>query len=246
MNITKHTFNVTDELSFDVRVILRDGEPWFVAKDVADALGYDDQDQAVRVNVEEEDLHHMSYAEFNKNLKPVHHTGSLAWPKRGLLIINESGLYSLVMGSRLERAKAFKRWVTKEVLPSIRKYGVYASGMESLPELAKAEIAADTLSAVEAVENRIACVCYAKASYTKKQWEDIGLAYCAAEAITKRRGEDNILAFYKEFALQLTLYKVPFRACYEKNAMALFNEAFRIEQDFKKSLRKHQHSFSSW
>ncbi|MFQ2433569.1 Bro-N domain-containing protein [Aeromonas caviae] len=238
MNITKHTFNVTDELSFDVRVILRDGEPWFVAKDVADALGYENSRDAVEKHVDEEDK--LTVAKRDAQIL----TGSSM--ARSVVIVNESGLYSLVMGSRLERAKAFKRWVTKEVLPSIRKYGVYASGMESLPELAKAEIAADTLSAVEAVENRIACVCYAKASYTKKQWEDIGLAYCAAEAITKRRGEDDILAFYKEFALQLTLYKVPFRACYEKNAMALFNEAFRIEQDFKKSLRKHQHSFSSW
>lgn len=72
------------------------------------------------------------------------------------------------------------------------------------------------------------------------------IADCAAEAITKRRGKDDILAFYKEFALQLTLYKVPFKACYEKEAKAIFNEAFRIEQDFKKSLRKHQSAFSSW
>ena len=233
MKITKHTFNVTDELSFDIRAILRDGEPWFVAKDVADALGYENSRDAISNHVDEEDRN----------------TVAIRYGNRGnphQIIVNESGLYSLVMGSRLERAKAFKHWVTKEVLPSIRKYGIYASGMESLPELAKAEIAVDTLDAVKAIENRIACVCYAKASYTKKQWNDIGLAYCAAEAITKRRGEDDILAFYKEFALQLTLYKVPFRACYEKDAMALFNEAFRIERDFKKSLRKHQSTFSSW
>ncbi|MDM5138434.1 BRO family protein [Aeromonas bestiarum] len=230
MNITKHTFNVTDELSFDVRVILRDGEPWFVAKDVANALGYKDTDQAIRKHCK------------RATKGGVESTGG----SQETVLIPESDLYRLIMRSRLESAERFEDWITETVLPSIRKYGVYASGMESLPELAKAEIAADTLDAVKAVENRIACVCYAKASYTKKQWEDIGLAYCAAEAITKRRGEDDIQAFYKEFALQLTLYKVPFRACYEKNAMALFNEAFRIEQDFKKSLRKHQHSFSSW
>lgn len=232
MNITKHTFNVTDELSFDVRVILRDGEPWFVAKDVANALGYSNTADAIGKHckrVSDIAIHDVSSKQ-----------------RRNVKIIPESDLYRLAMRSRLQSAEQFTDWVAETVLPSIRKYGVYASGMESLPELAKAEIAADTLDAVKAVENRIACVCYAKASYTKKQWEDIGLAYCAAEAITQRRGEDDILAFYKEFALQLTLYKVPFRACYEKNAMALFNEAFRIEQDFKKSLRKHQHSFSSW
>ncbi|HHQ4884440.1 BRO family protein [Aeromonas veronii] len=232
MKITKHTFNVTDELSFDIRMVLHDGEPWFVAKDVADALGYSNARDAIAKHVDQEDVAKLD----------ILTKGGI----QAVNCVNESGLYSLVMGSRLERAKAFKRWVTKTVLPSIRKYGVYASGMESLPELAKAEIAADTLSAVRAIESRIACVCHAKTSYTKKQWNDIGLAYCAAEAITKRRGKDDILAFYKEFALQLTLYKVPFKACYEKEAKAIFNEAFRIEQDFKKSLRKHQSAFSSW
>ena len=95
----------------DMRVVVRDGEPWFVGKDVASALGYTDTFGALKKHVEVEDKQNCQNSSFESN--------------RGLVIINESGLYSLILSSKLPQAKAFKRWVTSEVLPSIRKQGMY-------------------------------------------------------------------------------------------------------------------------
>ena len=86
--------------------------PWFVGKDVAEALGYKDTDQAIRNHVDAEDKHHLP--------NPVEMTG-LKMSNYGAYFINESGVYSLIFGSKLEGAKEFKRWVTAEVLPAIRK-----------------------------------------------------------------------------------------------------------------------------
>lgn len=94
-----------------VRTIVVDGEVWFVGKDVAEALGYSDPRSTVSKKVEEEDR---GVAEME--------TPS---GKQKMTIINESGLYALIFGSKLESAKRFKHWVTSEVLPSIRKTGSY-------------------------------------------------------------------------------------------------------------------------
>lgn len=99
-----------------VRAIKINEEPWFVGKDVAAALGYGQGKSlanAVANHVDEED----------KGVTELMTPGG----KQKMIIINESGLYSLVMSSKLETAKAFKRWVTSEVLPSIRKYGAYVT-----------------------------------------------------------------------------------------------------------------------
>lgn len=96
----------------EVRTTVIDREPWFVGKDVAVALGYGDTAQAVRKHVDAED----------KGVVEMTTPGG----KQNLTIINESGLYSLVLSSKLPAAKKFKRWVTAEVLPSIRKTGSYA------------------------------------------------------------------------------------------------------------------------
>ena len=87
---------------------------WFKAKEVATILGYRDTDQAIRKHVDNEDRKYF----------PVETTG---YSKRGRppIILNESGLYSLVLSSKLETAKNFKSWITSKVLPSIRKYGYY-------------------------------------------------------------------------------------------------------------------------
>ena len=84
---------------------------FFIGKDVAKILGYRDTNQAIRKHVDEEDR--KSY--------PVETTGQVRW----IIFINESGFYSLILSSKLETAKKFKRWVTSVVLPSIRKYGFY-------------------------------------------------------------------------------------------------------------------------
>ena len=96
-----------------VRVIDRDGEPWFVGKDVAEVLGYSNNRKAIGDHVDEED-------------KGVTKRDTLGGVQE-LVIINESGLYSLILSSRLPNARQFKRWVTSEVLPSIRKHGIYAT-----------------------------------------------------------------------------------------------------------------------
>lgn len=94
-----------------VRTIEKNGEPWFVGKDVAAILGYSDTADAVKKHVDPED-------------KGV---GEMPTPggKQRIMLINESGLYSLILSSKLPTAKEFKRWVTSEVLPSIRKTGEY-------------------------------------------------------------------------------------------------------------------------
>lgn len=102
----------------EVRTVTIDGEPWFVGKDVAEALGYKNTRQGLATNVMDED-------------KGVHSVDTPSGVQK-MTIINESGLYALIFGSKLESAKRFKHWVTSEVLPSIRKTGQY-----QMPNLSK-------------------------------------------------------------------------------------------------------------
>lgn len=104
----KEIFNFQGQ---QVRTVTINGEPYFVGKDVADVLGYNDTNQAVRKHVDDED----------KLTRQFDGSGQ----KRNMTIINESGLYALILGSKLPQAKEFKRWVTSEVLPTIRKHGAY-------------------------------------------------------------------------------------------------------------------------
>lgn len=97
----------------EIRVVEKDGEVWFVAADVTKILGYNNNSKAIKDHVDEEDKHLCKYNE------------SLGLSKFGAIIINESGLYSLILSSKLPTAKKFKRWVTSEVLPAIRKNGKY-------------------------------------------------------------------------------------------------------------------------
>lgn len=97
----------------DVRTILVNDEPYFVGKDVANILGYRNGSRDINRHVDEED-------------RQNYQNGTFESP-RGLTIINESGLYSLILSSKLPNAKKFKRWVTSEVLPQIRKHGMYAT-----------------------------------------------------------------------------------------------------------------------
>ena len=109
-----NTNYVTKEFLFNdqqVRTVVRDGEPWFVGKDVAKILGYTNPSKALADHVDSEDkLNNVSLSSLGQ---------------RGGWLINESGLYSLIVSSKLPTAKAFKRWVTSEVLPTIRKHGAY-------------------------------------------------------------------------------------------------------------------------
>lgn len=96
-----------------VRTLVIDGEPWFVGKDVAEILGYSNTRKALADHVDEED----------KGVTKCDTLGGV----QDLTVINESGLYGLILSSKMPNAKKFKHWVTSEVLPAIRKHGIYAT-----------------------------------------------------------------------------------------------------------------------
>ena len=96
-----------------IRVLQIKGHPWFVGKDVADVLGYTNTQKAIRDHVEEED----------KLTERI----VLSGQNRQVVMLNESGMYSLILSSKLPTAKKFKHWVTSEVLPTIHRYGMYAT-----------------------------------------------------------------------------------------------------------------------
>ena len=105
----------------EVRTLSIDGEPWFVGKDVADILGYTNPRDALAKHVDDEDKNTVAICD-----------GTPGNPNT--TVINESGLYSLVLSSKLPTAKKFKRWVTSEVLPAIRKHGGYVAGQEHMSD----------------------------------------------------------------------------------------------------------------
>lgn len=113
-----------------IRIILINEEPWIVGKDAAEALGYENSRKAIADHIDDED----------KQIIQRSQSVTLEIPNRGMTIINESGLYSLIFGSKLDSAKRFKHWVTSEVLPAIRKtgnYGVHSYRLKdaTLPEV---------------------------------------------------------------------------------------------------------------
>ena len=110
--MTENAIKIFENEEFgQIRIIEKDGEAWFVGKDVATALGYKEPTKAAREKVDVED----------KGVSKIDTPSGT----QEMIIINESGLYSLVLSSKLPSAKKFKRWVTSEVLPSIRKHGAY-------------------------------------------------------------------------------------------------------------------------
>lgn len=115
-----------------IRALTIDGEPWFVGKDVAQVLGYSDTNKAIAMHVDDEDK--------------LNDKTALSLGQRGGWLINESGLYSLILSSKLPGAKKFKHWITSEVIPSIRKFGGYIPGQENMSDeelLARALLFAD-------------------------------------------------------------------------------------------------------
>ena len=144
-----------------VRTMEIDGEPYFVGKDVAEILGYSKARNAIASHVDSED----------KKDAPIQ--GDLGGTQE-MTVINESGLYSLILSSKLPKAKEFKRWVTSEVLPSIRKHGLYATEeLISNPDIAIAAFQAlkeerernRKLTDTVAVQNQQIAELQPKASY---------------------------------------------------------------------------------
>lgn len=122
----------TNEEFGEVRVLEQGGSPWFVGKDVAEKLGYSNTRDALAKHVDDEDKGDVAIRD-------------AIGREQSTIIINESGLYSLVLSSKLESAKRFKRWVTSEVLPSIRRHGMYA--MDELIE--NPDLAINALTALK-------------------------------------------------------------------------------------------------
>lgn len=126
----------------DVRTVVVKEEPYFVGKDVAEALGYSRPDHALTKHVDAED----------KLMYQIDTPGQ----KRNAYLINESGLYSLIFGSRLESARRFKRWVTSEVLPTIRQTGKYEAPKDPM-EIMELQFKAlkDTNEKVGKIEEKV-------------------------------------------------------------------------------------------
>ena len=125
-----------------IRTIEKDGEPWFVGKDVAAALGYKEPTKAAREKVDDDD----------KGVSKIDTPSGI----QEMTIINESGLYSLVLSSKLPTAKKFKHWVTSEVIPSIRKTGSYSAlDMTQLsPEMQMLKLLTDKAIATELAQKQ--------------------------------------------------------------------------------------------
>lgn len=115
-----------------IRVISKEKEPWFIGKDIAKALGYERATKAISDHVDLEDRDEVPIQDSIGRMQKTP-------------VINESGLYSLIFNSKLPTAKKFKRWVTSEVLPSIRKHGGYVAGQE---DMSNEELLARALSYV--------------------------------------------------------------------------------------------------
>lgn len=143
-----------------VRTLEIDGDPWFVGKDVAEILGYTNHSKALSDHVDKEDKLN------NESLSSL--------GQRGGWLINESGLYSLILSSKLPKAKEFKRWVTSEVLPAIRRHGVYAVDevlndpdmlIAALTELKAERAKTESLKQTVAIQNQQISEMQPKASY---------------------------------------------------------------------------------
>lgn len=111
----------------EIRTIDIDGEPWFVGRDVCTALEYKDSSDALKRHVEDDDKLTRCF--------------TVSGQRRNLIVINESGLYSLIFSSKLDSAKRFKRWVTSDVLPSIRKTGNYSGKQIPAEQIPIGEVA---------------------------------------------------------------------------------------------------------
>ena len=120
MNAMQSMTVFRDERFGEVRTATINGEPWFVGKDVADTLGYRNGSRDINRHVDEEDRHKIMMSDGTQMKETI--------------VINESGLYSLILSSKLPQAKEFKLWVTKTVLPTLRRTGSYIVGEEKMDD----------------------------------------------------------------------------------------------------------------
>ena len=148
----------------DIRTLVIDGEPWFVGKDIAAALGYENPQQAIRQHVDDDDRSPMS---------GVLKSSTPAEIDKQTIVINESGMYSLILRSNKPEARKFKRWVTKEVLPSIRKTGSYGKPKPQYQPLP--ETKTDAMMAAVVVAEALNLEGSGKLAYITQTVEALGL-----------------------------------------------------------------------
>lgn len=183
-----------------VRTVTIDNEPWFVGKDVAEALGYSNINKAVSMHVDEYDKKVLDFKGFSQN-----GDASKLWSGNDFsnkTIINESGLYALIFGSKLESAKRFKHWVTSEVLPSIRKNGIYATDNVIDNILNNPDFGIELLTKLK--EERAARV---KAEQTNAILMHVNKTYTATE-IAKELGLKSAIELNKILSKMHIQYKV--------------------------------------
>ena len=157
---------VNKELELEVRAVEIDGEGWLVGKDVAEVLGYSNSRDALSNHVDDEDKASVAIYDGRQN--------------RNMTIINESGLYSLVLSSKLPGAKKFRKWVTSDVLPSIRNHGMYATDeLLDNPDLliaAATKLKEERAARLEAEKQRDKLVHHNKLYTTSEIAKELGLS----------------------------------------------------------------------
>ena len=204
----------------NVRVVLigADKEPYFVGKDIAECLGYSNTSDAVSTHVEAEDKMQIAFHDLQKY-------GLDGFGTKGTHVINESGLYSLVLGSKLQSAKDFKRWVTKVVLPTIRKTGQYNALEDMSPELQAIIMQDKKIQQIESKVNALEDNIYITRSQQKK------LRGFANEVVIKALGSKHSHA-YKEFSQKAF-------SCFWKSYQNYFNISSFLDtpkKDFQEAL----------
>lgn len=170
-----------------MRTLMIDGEPWAYGKDVAVALGYAKPTDAVRNHVDPEDRT-VSKTETVNGTAPV--------------LINESGLYSLILGSKLPKAKEFKRWVTSEVLPTLRKTGSYGKKPVPADPSALADLVRATSQLMRDQRKNVHDIAYAAAVIMHQYGVDVPAEFLATQGereYTFRRETDEMLRQVREY-----------------------------------------------
>lgn len=171
-----------------VRTMEIDGEPWFVGKDVATILGYSNPSKALSDHVDEDDKLN------NESLSSL--------GQRGGWLINESGVYALIFGSKLPNAKKFKHWVTSEILPTIRKTGSYSITQTKTDSYMIENPAERARRWAEEYEERLALECKIAEQQPKVEYHDAvlnkcGLTYNSKKLPTSIGGRMNCCSIHK-------------------------------------------------
>ncbi|TRY25944.1 phage antirepressor [Brevibacillus sp. LEMMJ03] len=172
MQALQNVFSFQDK---QVRVVLRDGEPWFVARDVCEVLDHSDTSTAIRRLDDDEKLTQTMF---------------VSGQNREVWLVNEPGLYSLILTSRKPEAKAFKRWITHEVIPAIRKTGAYAIDQNKVVPLSERQALIQSLKLTAELAEEMEEVKSITQIHSQKLME---LEQKVEEQITIDHGEQRIL-----------------------------------------------------